>query len=111
MPLIRDVLARGAYIMQRDLLEFEANLARYLDVKHVLGVADGTVALVMAIKATGVESGDEVIVPSHTFVASAAAVHHAGATPVLVDCGPDHLIDPSSVEHAITSRTKAIMPV
>lgn len=111
LPLIRDVLARGAYIMQKDLAEFEANLARYLGVKHALGVADGTMALIMAVKATGAKAGDEVIVPSHTFVASAAAIHHAGATPVLVDCGPDHLIDPASVERAITSRTKAIMPV
>jgi len=111
LPLIRDVLARGAYIMQKDLAEFEANLAGYLGVKHALGVADGTIALVMAVKAIGVKLGDEVIVPSHTFVASAAAIHHAGAKPVLADCGPDHLIDPASVERMITSRTKVIMPV
>lgn len=111
MSLIRDVLRRGAYVMQQDLAEFEANLARYLGVKHAIGVADGTIALVMAVKATGVKSGDEVIVPSHTFVASAAAIHHAGARPVLVDCGSDHLIDPESVERTITNRTRAIMPV
>ena len=111
MPLIRDVLARGAYIMQKDLAEFEANLARYLGVKHAIGVADGTMALVLAAKVAQLGPGDEVIVPSHTFVASAAAVHHAGARPVLVDCGPDHLIDPASVEAAVTSRTRAIMPV
>ena len=111
MPVIRDVLARGAYIMQRDLAEFEAALGAYLGVKHVIGVADGTIALVIAVRCAGVEPGDEVIVPSHTFVASAAAIHHAGGVPVLADCGPDHLIDPHSVERAITSRTKAIMPV
>ena len=111
MPLIRDVLARGAYIMQKDLLEFEANLAQYLGVKHALGVADGTIALVIAVKATGVKAGDEVILPSHTFVASAAAIHHAGAKPVLADCRADHLVDPESIERLITSRTRAIMPV
>jgi dTDP-4-amino-4,6-dideoxygalactose transaminase len=111
MQVVRDVLARGAYIMQRDLTEFESRLAAYLGVKHVLGVADGTNALVMAVKVLGLEPGDEVIVPSHTFVASAAAIHHAGAKPVLVDCGRDHLIDPRSVERAVTSRTRAIMPV
>ncbi len=111
MALVRDVLARGAYIMQKDLAAFESALARYLGVKHVLGVADGTMALVLAAKVAGIGAGDEVIVPSHTFVASAAAVHHAGGTPVLADCGEDHLIDPESVERAITARTKAIMPV
>jgi dTDP-4-amino-4,6-dideoxygalactose transaminase len=111
MPIIRDVLARGAYIMQRDLAEFESNLKAYLGVKHVLGVADGTNALILAVKALKLSPGDEVIVPSHTFVASAAAIHHAGARPVLADCGRDHLIDPASVERVITKRTKAIMPV
>jgi dTDP-4-amino-4,6-dideoxygalactose transaminase len=111
MPLIRDVLARGAYIMQKDLAEFEANLARYLGAQHVLGVADGTNALVMAVTVAGIKPGDEVIVPSHTFVASAAAVHHAGGRPVLADCGPDHLVDAASVERAVTKRTRAIMPV
>jgi dTDP-4-amino-4,6-dideoxygalactose transaminase len=57
------------------------------------------------------QPGDEVIVPSHTFVASAAAIHHAGGVPVLVDCGPDHLIDPASVLRSLTSRTRGIMPV
>lgn len=111
MPLIRDVLRRGAYIMQKDLLQFEANLGEYLGVKHVIGVADGTVAIMMGLRAAGIKSGDEVIVPSHTFVASAAAIHHVGGTPVLADCGADHLLDAASVSRKITSRTKAIMPV
>ena len=111
MPIINDVLRRGAYIMQRDLLQFEEGLGRYLGVKHVIGVADGTIALVMALRAAGISEGDEVIVPSHTFVASVASVHHAGGTPVLADCGPDHLIDAADVEQKITSKTRAIMPV
>ena len=111
MPIIHDVLTRGAYIMQKDLLEFEFNLSNYLGVKHVIGVADGTVALMMGLRAAGVGPGDEVIVPSHTFVASAAAIHHVGGKPVLADCGSDHLIDSNSVNLKITSKTKAIMPV
>lgn len=111
MHIIHDVLRRGAYIMQRDLTEFEENLARYLGVKHVIGVADGTVALIMGLRAAGIGQGDEVIVPSHTFVASAASIHHVGARPVLADCAHDHLVDPVSVEKLITDKTRAIMPV
>ncbi|MGA3156494.1 MAG: DegT/DnrJ/EryC1/StrS family aminotransferase [Steroidobacteraceae bacterium] len=111
MPLIHDVLRRGAYIMQKDLLQFEANLAAYLGVRHVIGVADGTVALMMGLRAAGIGAGDEVIVPSHTFVASAAAIHHVGAVPVLADCGADHLLDAASVQRKIGPRTRGIMPV
>lgn len=111
MPIIHDVLRRGAYIMQKDLLQFESNLAKYLGVKHVIGVADGTVALMMGLRAAGVGPGDEVIVPSHTFVASAAAIHHVGALPVLADCGRDHLLDAASVAGKISKKTRAIMPV
>ena len=106
-----DVMGRGAFIMQRDLASFEEELADYLGVKHVIGVADGTVALTIALKLAGVGAGDEVILPSHTFVATAAAVHQCGATPVLCDCGPDHMIDVSSADRMVTARTKAIMPV
>lgn len=110
-PIIQDVLRRGAYIMQGELFDFEQSLASYLGVKHAIGVADGTVALMMGLRAAEVGPGDEVIVPSHTFVASAAAIHHVGAKPVLADCGFDHLIDARDVERKITCHTKAIMPV
>jgi dTDP-4-amino-4,6-dideoxygalactose transaminase len=108
---VRDVFARGAYIMQRDLFEFESELAGYLGAKHVIGVADGTMGLLLPLLSLKLQRVDEVIVPTHTFVASAAAIHHAGATPVLVDCGRDHLIDPAALERAITPRTRGIMPV
>ncbi len=111
MPVVMDVLRRGAYIMQKDLLEFEANLAKFLGAKYAIGVADGTIALVIALRAAGIQPGDEVIVPSHTFVASAASIHHAGGIPVLVECQSDHLIDPEAVKAAITPKTRAIMPV
>lgn len=110
MAIIRDVGRRGAYIMQEDLEEFEQNVAAFVGAKHVLGMANATDALHLAVRAAGIGPGDEVIFCSHTMVATPAAVHFAGATPVPVECGPDHLIDPAAVEAAITPRTRAILP-
>jgi dTDP-4-amino-4,6-dideoxygalactose transaminase len=111
MALLRDVLSRGAYILQKDLKEFEAALAKYLNVKHAFGMADGTNAIVLALRAAGVGAGDEVIVPSHTFIASVYPIKAVGATPVLVECGDDHLMDAAAAEAAITPRTRALLPV
>jgi dTDP-4-amino-4,6-dideoxygalactose transaminase len=111
MPVLLDVMRRGAFILQKDLLEFEANLAKFVGAKYAFGVANGTDALIIALRAAGIKPGDEVILPSHTYIATAAAVHFAGATPVLVECGTDHLIDPESVKAAVTAKTRAIMPV
>lgn len=111
MATLREVMSRGAYILQRDLIEFEASLRSYLKVKHAFGVADGTNALKLALLAIDVGAGDEVIVPAHTYIASAASIHFVGAHPVLCECGPDHLIDVASARSKITSKTKAIMPV
>jgi dTDP-4-amino-4,6-dideoxygalactose transaminase len=111
LQTFEDVLSRGAYIMQRDLADFETELAAYLGVKHAIGVADGTVALKIALSLAGVGPGDEVIVPSHTFIATASAVNQVGGTPVLCDCGPDSMIDVESARRMVTSKTKAIMPV
>ena len=108
--IIRDIGRRGAFILQRDLASFEGHLAEYLGAKHVRGVANCTDGLLIALRALEIGPGDEVVFCSHTFVATASAIHFAGATPVPVECGPDHLIDPASVEAAITDKTKAIMP-
>jgi dTDP-4-amino-4,6-dideoxygalactose transaminase len=105
------VMERGAFILQSDLLEFEAALAGFVGVNHAVGVANGTDGLIIALRAVGIGEGDEVIVPSHTYVASAASIHFVGASPVLVDCREDHLVDPQAVAAAVTSRTAAIMPV
>ena len=107
---MRDVGRRGAFILQRDLDEFEKRLAGYLGVKHALGVANGTDGLILALRAAGIGPGDEVIFCSHTYVATAASIHFVGAVPVPVELGPDHMIDPEAVEAAVTSRTRAIMP-
>ncbi len=111
MSLLRDVMGRGAYILQRDLVEFETNLRNFLGVKHAIGVADGTNALMLALLAVGVGPGDEVVVPAHTYIASAASIHFVGAKPVLCECGGDHLIDTDSARKVISKKTKAIMPV
>lgn len=111
MNTLHDVMQRGAYILQKDLEQFEDNLKEFLDVKYAFGVADGTNALMLALRAVGVGPGDEVILPSHTYIATAASVHYVGATPVLVECGADHMIDPNDVERAVTDKTRVLMPV
>lgn len=111
MDLVRGIFERGAFILQKEVTEFETNLARYLGVKHAIGVGNCTDGLILALQAAGIRAGDEVILPSHTFVATASAIHHVGAKPVLADCGPDHLMDPESVLSMVTDKTRAIMPV
>jgi dTDP-4-amino-4,6-dideoxygalactose transaminase len=104
------ICSRGAFIQQDELVEFETALATFAGSRFAIGVANGTDAMVIALRAAGIEAGDEVIICSHTFVATAAAVHHVGAIPVPVECGPDRMIDSQSVEQAIGPRTRAIMP-
>jgi dTDP-4-amino-4,6-dideoxygalactose transaminase len=108
--IFRDVGRRGAFILQEDLKRFEDNLARFLGVRHAIGVANATDGLIIALRAAGVEPGAEVIFSSHTMVATAAAIHFAGAIPVPVECGADHLMDPAAAEAAITPRTRALLP-
>ncbi len=105
------VCRRGAYILQQECRDFDANLAKYMGVKHAFGVANGTDAIIIGLKAVGIGAGDEVILPSHTYIATAAAVHMVGAIPVLAECGPDHMLDADDVATRITPKTKAIMPV
>lgn len=110
ISVIKDVGRRGAFIMQKDLVEFEKNLAAYTGAKYAVGVANATDAIQMGLMAGGLRTGDEVIFCSHTMVATASAIHFAGGIPVPVEAGADHLIDPESVERAVTRKTKAVMP-
>ena len=110
ISVIRDVGRRGAFVTQRDLAEFERNLADYVGAKYAVGVGNATDGLLIGLRAASIHPGDEVIFSSHTMVATAAAIHFAGAIPIPVECGPDHLIDPEAVAAAITPRTRAIMP-
>ena len=86
-----EALERGDYILGEAVARFEEEFARYCGVTHALGVDSGTSALELALRAAGVSPGDEVILPANTFVATALAVHHAGAVPVLVDVDPEDL--------------------
>jgi len=110
IEVIKDVGRRGAFILQRDLEQFETRLRDYTGAKYALGVANGTDALIIALRAAGIGCGDEVIFCTHTYVATAASIHFSGATPIPVECGADHMIDPAAVAMAITPRTRAIMP-
>lgn len=104
------VASRGAFILQKEVHDFEERLAEYAGARYAISVGNATDALELNIAAAGVNAGDEVILPSHTFVASASAVVTAGATPVFAEIGADHLLDPDDVEKRITPRTRAIMP-
>ena len=108
--IILDISTRGSFIMQKEVKLFEDNLSSFLGAKYSLGVGNCTDGLLLAIKAAGIRSGDEVIFSSHTFVATASAIYHSGAKPIPVECGSDHLIDVDAIEAAITSKTKAIIP-
>ena len=108
---IQGVLDGGDYIMRRQLREFEKNLADFLGVKYAIGVANGTDAILLSMKAAGIGRGDEVITVAHTFAATVTTIVHCNATPVLVDIGPDYNMDVGKVEAAITKKTKAIIPV
>ena len=111
IKIFDDVCNRGAYILQKDLEDFEKNCEEFLDVNHAFGVANGTDALIIGLKACGIGVGDEVIVPSHTYIASAASIHLVGAVPILCECQADGMMDVNDIESRITSSTKAIMPV
>lgn len=107
----RDVMESGQLIDRAHLKAFEANLARFVGTKYAVGLNSGYDALHMSLRALGVGPGDEVIVPAHTFVATASAVANVGAKPVLVDVRPDFNLDVARAREAVTARTKAIVPV
>lgn len=106
------VLTHGKYIMGPEVAELEEKLADYVGVKHCIGVSNGTDALLMAMMALGIGSGDEVITTPFTFIATGEMIAMLGAEPVFVDIDPlTYNIDPAKIEAAITSRTRAVMPV
>ncbi len=109
---IQKVLDHGRFIMGPELKEFESNLADYCAVKNGIGVASGTDALLLSLRALGVGSGDEVITSTFTFFATAGVISRLGARPVFVDIDPRTFnIDLGSLAGAITKKTKAIIPV
>lgn len=109
---IDEVLNRGDFILGKEVGLFEEEFAGFCRTKYSLGVSSGTAALFLALDSLGIKEGDEVIVPTFTFIATALAVSYTKATPVFVDVDPNsYNIDPEQIKNAITSRTKAIIPV
>jgi dTDP-4-amino-4,6-dideoxygalactose transaminase len=108
---MQDVLARGDLIMRKDMEQFEASLCEYTGRKYAVALNSGTDALYLSLWALGIGAGDEVIVPSHTFVASVQVIQQLGATPVIVDVKNDLLCHEEDVALLITDKTKAIIPV
>jgi dTDP-3-amino-2,3,6-trideoxy-4-keto-D-glucose/dTDP-3-amino-3,4,6-trideoxy-alpha-D-glucose/dTDP-2,6-dideoxy-D-kanosamine transaminase len=108
---IQDCLTKGDLIFRQQLKDFEANFASFVGVKYAVGLNSGYHALEFSLRAAGISPGDEVITVAHTFVATVSAIVNVGAAPVLVEVSDDFNMDPDAFEDAITSRTKAVIPV
>ncbi len=106
-----EIMGEGEFILRQHLEDFEDAIAKYVGVKHAIGVNSGTDALYLSAQAFGWGPGDEVITVAHTFVATVGAIVQCGATPILVDVTDDFNMDVSRLEAAITARTKGIIPV
>lgn len=109
---IDSVVKSGRYILSENVARLEKEVAAYCGTKYAVGVASGTDALHLALRACGIKEGDEVITSPFTFVATAEAISYCGAVPVFVDIEPKTFnLDPSKLEDAITKKTKAVLPV
>src|SRR5919202_4894643 len=109
---VHEVMDGGRFILGPEVAAFEEEFASWLGTRHAIGVANGTDALTLALLALGVGPGDEVVVPSFTFYASAEAIPPTGATPVFCDVDPEtFLVTPETVRAALTPRTKAVIAV
>lgn len=108
---VLNTMRSGWYILGNELMQFEKEFASYLGVNYCIGVNSGLDALVMAVRALNIGPGDEVIVPSNTYIASVLGITENGASPVFVEPDEYFTIDAKKIEDAITERTKAILPV
>lgn len=111
MAAIADVLARGAFVLQEDVARFEEALAAHLGIGQIVGVGNCTDGLELIFRAIGIGPGDEVIVPAHTFVATAGAVRSVGAVPRFAEVGPAHDIELAELDRLSTEATRAVVPV
>lgn len=107
-----DVCDSGRFVLGPDVTALEDELSTILDVPHVIGCASGSDSLLLALMALNIKPGEEVILPSYTFFATASAVTRLGGVPIFADIDPStFLIDPDDIRHRITSQTRAIIPV
>lgn len=112
LPTWQAQFLSAAFVGGPEVASFEREYAEYIGVRHCIGVANGTDAVELALRAVGIRPGDEVIIPVNTFIATAEAATRIGAVPVFVDVDDEFLlVDPAAVEAAITARTRAIVPV
>lgn len=109
---MENVMTRGNFILGNEVAAFEKDFSAYCDASYGAGVNSGTDALYFTLAALGVHAGDEVILPTHTFIATALCVSYLGAKPVFVDIDPEtYTLAPKAFQKAVTSRTKAVIPV
>ncbi len=109
---IKKIIQKGEFILGEEVEKFEKEFARYCGVKHCIGVACGTDAILLALRALGIGSNDEVIVPANTFISTVLPIIYVGAKPILVDIDPStYNINVSKIEEKISKKTKAIIPV
>ena len=110
LSIIDSISSTGGFILQKAVADFEAELAEYSGSNFSVGVGNATDGMEIFLEAIGIQPGDEIIISSHTMLATASAIKVAGGTPVPVDIGADNLIDVHAIEEAINSNTVAIMP-
>ena len=110
--IIYKTLSGGKFILQDEVANFEKQLADFVGAKYAVGLSDGTNAILLGLRASGLDLGDEIILPGHSFIAAAQSIHFAGLKPIPVEMSEnDWLICPKAIENAITPKTRAIMPV
>jgi dTDP-4-amino-4,6-dideoxygalactose transaminase len=108
---IENIFSRSAFILRQEVLDFEKKITKLLKVKYCIALNSGTDALLMSLSQLKIEKGEEIIVPSHTYVASVGTIKHIGAEPVFVDIRDDFNLDPNDIIKKITKKTRAIMVV
>ena len=111
LEAVGKVLDHGKFVLGEEVAEFEQRFTKLCDVQYAVALNSGTDALILAMRALGIGSGDEVITVANSFITSTSCIICAGAKPVFVDVGEDYLMNPALIEQAITPRTKAILPV
>tara|TARA_Y100001980_G_C14555914_1_gene345660 strand:+ start:5298 stop:6410 length:1113 start_codon:yes stop_codon:yes gene_type:complete len=110
ISIIDEVASTGGFIMQKALSDFEKQISKYTGSKFCVGVGNATDGMEIFLEAIGLDSGDEIIISSHTMLATASAIKVAGGIPIPVEIGSDNLLCPDAVRNAINSRTVGIMP-
>ena len=105
------IFSNSSFVLREHVSRFEKQISKKLKVKYVVGLNSGTDALLMALAQLNINKGDEIITPSHTYVATVSAISHVGAKPVFVDITDDFNINVNKIEKKINKKTKAIVPV